>query len=167
MFRPMAITVVSALFGSLLLALFVVPVLTTFALGVGVKEHREQAWFERLRRAYKQSLQFVLRYKRIAIGIALVAVVVSIGSLWFIGTEFMPRLDEGSILVQTRKLPGISLTDSIALSERVEEVLLTFPEVKSVVTKLGRPDLATEAMGIYEADVYDPQTTRSVDHRED
>ena len=75
-------------------------------------------------------------------------------SLAWIGTEFMPRLDEGSVLVQTRKLPGISLTDSIAISGKTEKVLLQFPEVRSVVTKLGRPDLATEAMGIYEADVY-------------
>jgi cobalt-zinc-cadmium resistance protein CzcA len=89
-----------------------------------------------------------------AVAFAVVSVVTALGSVYFIGTEFMPRLDEGSILVQTRKLPGISLTESIALSGQAEKVLLTFPEVRGVVSKLGRPDLATEAMGIYEADVY-------------
>src|SRR6202035_833533 len=79
---------------------------------------------------------------------------VSIGSLLFIGTEFMARLDEGSILVETRKLPGISLTDSVEISKRVEQVLRGFPEIRDVVIKIGRPDFATEAMGINEGDTY-------------
>jgi cobalt-zinc-cadmium resistance protein CzcA len=153
MFRPMAITVCSALLGSLLLALFVVPVLTSFVLK-NVKEHKEDGWFERLRVRYMSSLRFIMRHRVLAVCAAAVPVVVAIGSLSRIGTEFMPRLDEGSILITTRKLPGISLTDSIALSEQIEKKLLAFPEVRSVVTKLGRPDLATEAMGVYEADAY-------------
>jgi cobalt-zinc-cadmium resistance protein CzcA len=154
MFRPMAITVCSALAGSLILALFVVPVLTSFALRGNVKPHNDEGWFERFRIRYKHSLQFVLAHRRAAVLTALVPVLAAIASLGVIGTEFMPRLDEGSVLVQTRKLPGISLTDSIAISRQTEEILLAFPEVRSVVSKLGRPDLATEAMGIYEADVY-------------
>jgi cobalt-zinc-cadmium resistance protein CzcA len=153
MFRPMAITVCSALLGSLLLALFVVPVLSTFALKPHLKEPRE-AWFEKLRDRYRRTLEATMRRRSWAIAAALLLVVAAVTSLAWIGTEFMPRLDEGSVLVQTRKLPGISLTDSIALSRETEKVLLQFPEVRSVVTKLGRPDLATEAMGIYEADVY-------------
>jgi cobalt-zinc-cadmium resistance protein CzcA len=167
MFRPMAITVCSALFGSLLLALFVVPVLSTFALkpetssrGAAVGEpsiinrHAESPWFENLRERYRTTLVFTMRHRRPAIALALLLVAVAVASLTRIGTEFMPRLDEGSVLVQTRKLPGISLTDSIALSRETEKVLLQLPEVRSVVTKLGRPDLATEAMGINQGDVY-------------
>jgi len=63
-------------------------------------------------------------------------------------------LEEGSILVQSKKLPGISLTDSASLSRELEKLLLTMPEVSGVVSKLGRPDLATDQMGIFEADVY-------------
>ncbi len=66
----------------------------------------------------------------------------------------MPRLDEGSLLITTRKLPGISLSESVRVSEVIEKAVREFPEVRGVVTKLGRPDLATEAMGVYEADVY-------------
>ena len=66
----------------------------------------------------------------------------------------MPRLDEGSLLITTRKLPGISLPDSLKVSEVLRRPFCEFPEVRGVVTKLGRPDLATEAMGVYEADVY-------------
>ena len=153
MFRPMAITVCSALLGSLLLALFVVPVLLKFVTGKRVTE-KEEGWFLRLRSRYQQSLQFVLRHRAVAVCCAVAPVLVAVISLKFIGTEFMPRLDEGSILLTSRKLPGIALTDSVALSRQVEKILLGIPEVTSVTTKLGRPDLAVEAMGIYEADVY-------------
>ncbi|HYP08734.1 MAG TPA: CusA/CzcA family heavy metal efflux RND transporter, partial [Bryobacteraceae bacterium] len=153
MFRPMAITVCSALFGSLVLALFVVPVLATFAFKHG-PEKRESKWFKRMRLRYSQSLEFALRHRRATVAAGFIPVAAALISLAFIGTEFMPRLDEGSLLIQTRKLPGISLTESIALSTQMEKAILEFPEVRSVVSKLGRPDLATEAMGIYEADVY-------------
>ncbi len=66
----------------------------------------------------------------------------------------MPRLDEGAILIETRKLPSVSLTESVEISHQVEEVVKKFHEVESVTTKIGRPDLATEAMGIHQGDVY-------------
>ena len=66
----------------------------------------------------------------------------------------MPKLDEGSILVETRKLPGVSLTESVAISKRIEQRLRQFPEIADVVIKIGRPDFATEAMGINEGDTY-------------
>jgi heavy metal efflux system protein len=153
MFRPMAVTVCSALLGSLVLALFVVPVLASLVLEENIKERRD-AWFERVRGRYRRTLEFTIRHSRLAVTFSALVVAAAIASLMWIGTEFMPRLDEGSVLVQTRKLPGISLSDSIALSTETEKVLLGFPEVRSVVSKLGRPDLATEAMGTYEADVY-------------
>ncbi|MBI4904899.1 MAG: efflux RND transporter permease subunit [Acidobacteria bacterium] len=153
MFRPMAITVCSALFGSLLLALTVVPAATYTALGNGVKPHSE-GWFGSLRRFYERTLAAVLRHRWPVVLAGFAGVAGALVSLAYIGTEFMPRLDEGSMLITTRKLPGISLPDSIELSRRVDLAIKEFPEVTSVVSKLGRPDLATEAMGIYEADVY-------------
>jgi cobalt-zinc-cadmium resistance protein CzcA len=66
----------------------------------------------------------------------------------------MPRLDEGSVLVQSRRLPSTALEQGTGYSVAIERALLTLPEVKSVVSKLGRPDLATEAMGTYESDTY-------------
>ncbi len=153
MFRPMAIAVCSSLLGALLFALTVVPTAASLVLRKGVKEHKE-AWFEHVRRGYVALLQILLRYRVATLAVSVVVLVVSLGSLAWIGTEFMPKLEEGSILVQTKKLPGISLTESIELSKRVERVIVGFPEVAGVVTKLGRPDVATEAMGIYEGDVY-------------
>jgi cobalt-zinc-cadmium resistance protein CzcA len=153
MFRPMAVTVCSALIGSLFLALFVVPTAAGVMIRKPLKPHHEH-WFEVVRAAYLRSLRAVIRHRLITITAALLVVSVAIGSLGWIGTEFMPRLDEGSILIQTKKLPGISLTESVNISTEIEKTVLRFPEVAGVVSKLGRPDLATEAMGIYEADVY-------------
>lgn len=153
MFRPMAITVCSALLGSLILALTIVPTAAAVAFPKGVTEHKE-AWFDRLQDRYSRLLRWMLpRRIRIVSG-AVAVLVLAIGSMLLIGTEFMPKLDEGSILVETRKLPGISLPESIALSERVEQTIVKFPEVSGVVTKLGRPDVATEAMGTNQGDVY-------------
>ena len=153
MFQPMAITVCSALVGALVLSLTVIPAATSVHFRGGVKEHNDR-WFAVVCSRYLLILRFVLRYPIATVAVAVTLVAVSVGSLAFIGTEFMPRLDEGSILIETRKLPGISLTESIEISNRIEKVVRGFDEVTGVVTKLGRPDLATEAMGIYQGDVY-------------
>jgi cobalt-zinc-cadmium resistance protein CzcA len=152
MFRPMAVTVCSALLGSLILSLTLVPALGAFALRNAREKH--SMWFERVKTSYSKSLGFVLHHRIPFVSAAVVLVVGGLISVRYIGTEFMPKLDEGSLLVTTRKLPGISLPESIGLSRKVEQMLLTFPEVTSVTTKLGRPDLATEAMGVYESDSY-------------
>lgn len=153
MFQPMAITVCSALVGALVFALTVIPAAASVHLKGPMKEHSE-GWFHRLRASYIRTLKAAIRARHVTVAIALVLVVVSVGSLAYIGTEFMPRLEEGSILVETRKLPGISLTESVRISQRVEETIRRFDEVSGVVTKIGRPDLATEAMGINQGDVY-------------
>lgn len=154
MFRPMAVTVCSALLGSLLLALFAMPVLASFVLAGGVKVQEGESWFDRIQRAYARILDCVLDHRRLAVMVGALLSVAAVGSLAFIGTEFMPRLEEGSILIQSKKLPGISLSESVALSTEVEKVVMTFPEVTGVVTKLGRSDLALDAMSISEGDVY-------------
>jgi cobalt-zinc-cadmium resistance protein CzcA len=153
MFRPMAITVCSALLGSLLLSLTVVPVVSSYLLKL-TGGHKEEPWFARLRKRYAAHLDDAMNRRWRTGGVALALVAVALASVPFLGTEFMPKLDEGSILIETRKLPSVSLEESVQISTRVEAIVRGFPEVKQVVTKLGRPDLATEAMGIYQGDVY-------------
>jgi cobalt-zinc-cadmium resistance protein CzcA len=159
MFRPMAITVCSALLGSLILALTAVPALSTYFLRErGIKRSKiSEIWHAqpgRLRDAYARSLDRAMKHRTILMALALVLVATAITSLRFIGTEFMPKLDEGSIVITSRKLPGIALTESIDISKEIAGTIRSFPEVLGVVTKLGRPDVATEAMGIYESDSY-------------
>ncbi len=153
MFRPMAITVCSAIFGALLLALTAVPAASSYFLKMS-GHHEEQRWFVRLRDRYVRHLTGAMQHRARTIGVALVAVTAAVGSLAWIGTEFMPRLDEGAILIETRKLPSVSLEESVAIATKVEQIVRRFPEVSQVVTKMGRPDLATEAMGIYQGDLY-------------
>ncbi len=168
MFRPMAVTVVSALTGSLLLALFVVPTLCTVALrhrarkladGSGEQKKTDRpeqktTWFDKLRNRYEGSLKRSERHRKLILVVSLVLIVVALGSIKFIGTEFMPTLDEGSMVVTSKRLPGISLTQSIAIGKQIERTIKASPGIENVVTKLGRPDLATEAMGEYESDSY-------------
>ncbi|MHB1698618.1 MAG: efflux RND transporter permease subunit [Acidobacteriaceae bacterium] len=157
MFRPMAFTVCSALFGALILALIAIPVFTSFAFSEGLPKKANPGkpdWLERLAEHYQGWLETVIRYRKTTVAISAFILVLALGSLAFIGTEFMPHLEEGSILVETRKLPGISLTDSVEISKNIEKKLRAFPEIRDVVIKIGRPDFATEAMGINEGDTY-------------
>ncbi len=154
MFRPMAITVCSALFGALVLALTAVPVASSLLLQMGGGAHHEERWFVRLRDRYVGHLRDAMNHRRRTIAVAALIVIVAVASVPLLGTEFMPRLDEGAILIETRKLPSVSLDESVAISTQVERLLMPMPEVRQIVTKLGRPDLATEAMGIYQGDVY-------------
>jgi cobalt-zinc-cadmium resistance protein CzcA len=167
MFEPMAFTVCVAVLGSLLLALTYIPAVATYALA-GVRESHAQ-WFERVRHSYRRALEWSLHDRRAVIGGAFALLALALASVPFLGTEFMPKLDEGSLLIETRRIPSTSLPQGVAVSTDVERTLLRFPEVTSVVTNLGRPETATETMGLYQGDVYvlfKPKTewkTRSLD----
>ena len=157
MFRPMAITVCAALAGSLVLALTMIPALTSFAFPRSIpraQAARHERGLELLGNAYTRVLSAAMNYRILTIGASVLVLGVALASLFYIGTEFMPKLDEGAILVETRKLPGVSLTESIAISKEIEQRLRRFPEIADVVIKIGRPDFATEAMGINEGDTY-------------
>ena len=155
MFRPMAVTVCSALLGSLALALLVVPAASSVAFAYRAPSEFSERWFEWLRLRYRGVLAAVVRHRLVTLSFALAMLAGAGVVLSRMGSEFMPRLDEGAILIESRKLPGVSLSQSVTMSTEVERVLLNqFPEISSVVTKLGRPDLATEAMGIHQGDIY-------------
>jgi cobalt-zinc-cadmium resistance protein CzcA len=152
MFVPMAFTVVTAVLGSLLLALTYVP-----AVSATLLRHTHETpsrWMEALRRRYAAALDAALAHTPLVVAAAVVAIVLATASLTRIGTEFMPKLDEGSLLINTRRLPSIALDEANRLSTEAERIVMGFPEVVTVVTKEGRPDLATEAMGLFEGDMY-------------
>ena len=152
MFVPMAFTVVAAVLGSLLLALTLVPALARVFL-VNAKEPHSPR-FEQMREIYARLLARTMHSPYALIGTALVLFLGSMYAATHLGREFMPRLDEGSVLVQTRRLPSTAMDQGVNYSLAVERALLGLPEVRSAVSKLGRPDLATEAMGPYESDTY-------------
>jgi cobalt-zinc-cadmium resistance protein CzcA len=153
MFRPMALTVCCAILGSLLLTLTLVPAISSMVLKRQAHHPREGV-IDRMREGYRRQLANAVRHRAVTLGGSLLLVALAIGSVPFLGTEFMPSLDEGALLIETRRLPSVSLSESVRIATMVEKVVREFPEVETVVTKIGRPDLATEAMGIYQGDVY-------------
>jgi cobalt-zinc-cadmium resistance protein CzcA len=152
MFEPMAFTVCVAVIGSLLLALTYVPVVSSLVLR-HVKE-TASPWFEAVRRGYASHLGWSLTHRGVVLTGAASALVATIATVPFLGTEFMPQLDEGSLLIETRRLPSTSLPQGMAIAADIERTLLKFPEVQAVVTTMGRPEMATEVMGLYAGDVY-------------
>jgi cobalt-zinc-cadmium resistance protein CzcA len=152
MFTPMAITVCVAVVGSLALALTYVPMLSSFLLtDITDKPSR---WFEAVRGGYGRALDWSLHHRALVVLTAAVLLLASVASVPYLGTEFMPKLDEGSMLIETRRLPSTSLPQGMQIAKEVEKSLIALPEVKSIVTKMGRPELATETMGLYAGDVY-------------
>jgi cobalt-zinc-cadmium resistance protein CzcA len=129
-----------------------VPVLSSLLLRQ-VKETPSK-WFDTVRRVYARHLNWALAHRGLITAGALIVLASTLASVPFLGTEFMPQLDEGSLLVETRRLPSTSLPQGMAIAKDVERTLLKFPEVQSIVTNMGRPELATETMGLYAGDVY-------------
>ncbi|MEK7834034.1 MAG: efflux RND transporter permease subunit, partial [Acidobacteriota bacterium] len=152
MFKPMALTVVFALIGSLLLSLTFIPAMLTFVLRGKVAE-TESPIIRYARRWYEPARAFVMRRRIPALAVALALVIVS-GSLFpFLGAEFIPRLDEGALAIEAKLLPSVSLTHSINTYSEVERVLGRFPEVTTVITKIARDEIATDPMGAQSGDV--------------
>jgi cobalt-zinc-cadmium resistance protein CzcA len=152
MFRPMALTVLFALGTALVLTFTLVPALASLLLR---KIHDREPWLVRqLRRAYEPALERSLAHPRVAglFAAALIAIGVIVGSQR--GVEFVPRLEEGDLVVQVTRPPSVSLQEAIRGTTAVEKALGTFPEVLRVVSRTGSPDVATDIMGVEQSDVF-------------
>lgn len=153
MFVPMALTVVFALAGSLILSLTYVPAMLTFILKGKVSE-TESFLIRWSKQIYRPSLAFMMRYRSQALAVAIGLVLISGAIFPYLGAEFIPRLDEGDLAVQVQQLPSVSLNQSIKTVTEVEKVLMEFPEVKTVISKTGRAEVATDPMSIDFSDLY-------------
>ena len=145
MFHPMAITVVLALTGAMLLSLTFVPAAVATFLGgrVEEKENRLMAW---TKRRYAPMLAWSLKRRGwVLTGAAALVVLCSLLATR-LGTEFIPNLDEGDITVQALRIPGTSLTQSVAMQETLEKTLAGFPEVERVFAKIGTAEVASDPM---------------------
>ena len=153
MFGPMALTVVFALGGSLVCALTLMPVLASIFLR---NASESQPLLYRLaKRAYAPIVPRVMRYKRTTFGGAITLFLSSLLLIPFLGAEFMPRLDEGAIAMQIWRLPSISLETSNEVSTIAESVIKEqFPEVRTVISRTGRAEIATDPMGVEISDTY-------------
>jgi len=153
MFKPMALTVVFALAGSLILSLTYIPATMSYLLRGRVSE-KESFVVAFIKRKYRPSLEFVMRHRGQSLALATMLVLVSLVIFRWLGSEFIPRLDEGSIAIEARLLPSVSLSQSIETYSKAERVLKRFPEVTRVVSKIGRAEIATDPMGVDAADIF-------------
>ncbi len=153
MFKPMALTVVFALLGSLILSLTYVPAAMTLLLRGHVSEE-ESIVIRYARKWYKPSLAIVMRNRVRLLAVAGGLVIVSGIIFPFLGSEFIPRLDEGALAIQVQQLPSVSLSQSVRTTTEVERVLRRFPEVTKVVSKTGRAEVATDPMSVDFSDLY-------------
>jgi len=158
MFRPMALTVIFALVGSMVVSMTVMPVLASMALrrpGAG-RAHREPRAVLWLKARYRPLLEWALGHVKRVIGAAAGIVLVGAALASRLGSEFIPRLNEGTVVINTVRLAEVSLPESIRYGDRIEKVLLAkFPdEVKRVWSRTGTAEVATDPMGLELTDVF-------------
>ncbi|MBC7541514.1 MAG: efflux RND transporter permease subunit [Candidatus Sericytochromatia bacterium] len=153
MFTPMALTVGFALIGSLLLALTLVPVLASWLLPrrSGVAEAPGMDW---LAAFYERALRRVMAHRSATLLTAGAIFLASLTLLPFLGTEFLPEMDEGAIIIQAIRLPSVSLTESLVTQQQIERAIREFPEVATVVSRTGRPEIASDPMGVNLTDTF-------------
>jgi cobalt-zinc-cadmium resistance protein CzcA len=160
LFIPVALTIVFALAASLLLSLTIIPVLASFLLKGG--SHEDPWLVRKALNIYTPMLHKALANERKVLIIALGALVLTVGVYFLLGKTFMPEMDEGDIIMQTTKLPSISLAQAAVMDQRIQAaVLKAVPEVKGIVSRAGADELGLDPMGLNETDnflVLKPQT---------
>ena len=155
LFSPMAWTVAFALLGALIFALFIAPVLCNYLFSRELKEWRNPV-LEWLNRSYARSLDWCFDHIKftLAMGLLALGVMVFLATSGIIGSEFLPHLDEGAIWVRGTLAPSTGPTSSMDMSRRARLMLAEFPEVKQVVSQVGRPDDGSDASGFYNTEFF-------------
>ncbi len=153
MFAPLAFTIAFALLGSLILSLTLVPMLCTVLLKQKLLE-RDPFHIRWLKQLYLGALKPCVRHPTLVVTLALLALLGSLALIPRIGTEFLPPLEEGSVLATLARLPSISVEQSGELASKVEAVIRKFPEVINVTSKTGHAESSNDPMGIELGDTY-------------
>ncbi|RME03224.1 MAG: efflux RND transporter permease subunit, partial [Bacteroidetes bacterium] len=154
MFTPMALSICFAMFASLLVALFVMPVLATFFFTRGVV-HRDSPLLAPLTRLYQAALARALMHrKRVVVG-ATMALVLSLASVPFLGTEFAPELEEGTLALRVTLAPSSSLAYAKGVGEKLEKILVeNFPEVTYASARTGRAEIGGDPEPVSNVEIY-------------
>ena len=153
LFKPMADTMVFALIGATLATLLLLPVLCAWFMRHGVRERRNRM-FEAIKARYARWLDRCLAIPRTTVVIATALLVGTLALLPFIGGEFMPKLDEGSLWVRATMPYTISYAEAAKITPQIRQILASFPQVTTVASELGRPDDGTDATGFFNVEFY-------------
>ncbi len=145
-FRPMALTLTFALIVGTLYAIFVVPVLASYATRGGVMD--QESWIVRhLIRLYRPALRRAMGARKVVAAVAIGLLAAGAATYYLLGSEFLPKLDEGDLWVRTFAPQSISPSESAKITRNVRLKLARFPEVRYVVSQIGRPDDGTDVNG--------------------
>jgi heavy metal efflux system protein len=174
MFRPMAFTVIFALAGALVLSLTLIPALCSILLKeprTEGKQAEENPIVGFVRRLYAPALRAAMRHRFLTAGAAILFVIACAALFPFLGAEFLPKLDEGAIAINIVRLPSVSLSEAVRMTTSAEQLIREFPETDIVVSRIGRPEIATDPMGPNMGDTYvflkPPQTWKTAQTREE
>jgi cobalt-zinc-cadmium resistance protein CzcA len=152
MFRPMAFTFMSALTAALILSVTVMPVMASLFLARRVSA-TDTFLVRGLKRVYEPLLRYAMGHPVLMITVATAVFAVSVFVASGFGLEFVPKLDEGDIAIQAVRLPSVSLETSLEMTKAMERTLKKFPQVDSVISKTGRPEIANDPMGVHQTDI--------------
>jgi heavy metal efflux system protein len=148
MFSPLAWTLGFALLGALILTLTLIPLLSSILLKKNVRE-KHNVFVEAITNGIIKLFSRVYHNKRITLIISTVLVVVGLFMFKFLGSEFLPELDEGAIYIRATCPLSVSLDESKTVANKMRRIILAFPEVKQVMSQTGRPNDGTDATGFY------------------
>ena len=153
LFRPVALSIIFALFSSLVLALTLIPVLSSFILS---KRPDNESWLIRvLTKGYRPILEWCIMNAKLTIVAVLMLFAGSLVLASKTGKSFMPTMDEGSIIIGVEMLPSISLKESFALNLKVQQKLIaSVPEIKDIIARTGSDELGLDPMGLNDTDTF-------------
>lgn len=161
MLIPLGISFITALVASTIVALTVTPVLCSYLLA-GKKDKDSvgrDPWLARkIGGVYRRSLAWVMRHKRLTIGLTVTLFVLAIVCIFRLGRGFLPSFNEGSLTINVSTLPGISLEESDNIGRQAEKIILSMPEVKTVARKTGRAELDEHSLGVNVSEIEAPYT---------
>ncbi len=146
MFSPLAITVTIALFASMLLSIFVIPVLCALFLKTG--SEKSYLLLKLNQRLYLWNLHFNLRFPAVILGLSMGLIISAMLLIPQIGTEFLPIMDEGAFDMDFQLIPGVSLDKALSIAALVQQRLKKFPELDTVVSRTGQTGIPLEARGV-------------------
>jgi len=153
LFQPMAISIVLAMLASLLVALVVVPALATYMFKTGVRE-KESLVMKPLDKLYRRALAGALKRRTLVVVSALVLFGGSLALVPLLGTEFVPELEEGTLNIRVTLAPSSSLDTSMAVAQKLERQLMSFPEVLYAFSRIGRPEIGGDPEPVSNVEIF-------------
>lgn len=154
LFKPLAYAVTFSMIGSMLMALCIAPMLCALWLRLGKGEVRTNPIVRVVKRIYVPTLNWSIAHRYVAATIALALLVWSTADFFILGSEFLPTIDEGNMLVRATMPASISLSRAIQISTEIEKAFREFPEVETVVSKIGRAELGGDPESVSNDEMY-------------